>query len=66
VSSGTDEVEAGVDTEIDLLSAAWLLLLEHIRLVLIVKELDDWLPGVAVVDIVAEAGCVNNGQSDWR
>ena len=66
VTSWADEVEAGVDTEIDLLGTAWLLLLEHIRLMLIVKELDNWLPGVAVVDIVAEAGCVNNGQSHLR
>lgn len=64
MSGRADEVEAGVDTEIDLLCTAWLLLLEHIRLMLIVKELDNWLPGVAVVDIVAKARCVDDGQSD--
>lgn len=66
VSGWADEVETGVDTEIDLLGTAWLLLLEHIRLVLVVKEFDNWLPGIAVVDIVAKAGGVNNGQSNFR
>lgn len=32
---------------------------------LVVKELDDGLPGVAVVDIVTEARRVNDGQADW-
>lgn len=31
---------------------------------LIVEELDDWLPGITVVHIVAEARCVNDGQAD--
>lgn len=64
MSSRADKIEAGVDTEIDLLCAARLLLLQHIRLMLVVEKLDNWLPGVAVVDIVAEAGCVNDGQTD--
>jgi hypothetical protein len=33
-----------MDTKIDLLSSAGLLLLEHIRLMLVVKELNDGLP----------------------
>jgi hypothetical protein len=31
---------------------------------LIVKELDDGLPGIAVVDIVSEAGGINDGQTN--
>jgi hypothetical protein len=32
--------------------------------VLVVEELDDGLPGVAVVDIVTESGSVDDGQSN--
>lgn len=64
MSGWADKVETGVNTEIDLLGTAWLLLLEHIRLMLIVKEFNNWLPGIAVVDIVAKAGSVDNGQSN--
>lgn len=53
-----------MDTEINLLGAARLLLLQHVRLVLIIEELDNRLPGIAVVDIVAEARCVNDSQTD--
>ena len=61
VAGGSDKVETGVDTEIDLVAAAGLLLLEHVRLVLVVEELDDGLPRVAVVDVVAKAGRVDDG-----
>jgi hypothetical protein len=66
VARGADEVQTSMDTEVDLVSAAWLLLLQHVRLVLVVEELDDGLPRVAVVDIVAESRRVNDGQSDWE
>lgn len=61
VAGRADEVQAGMDTEVNLLLANWLLLLKHVRLVLVVKELDDGLPGIAVVDIVAEAGSIDDG-----
>ena len=44
VAGRANEVQACVHTEIDLLSAARLLLLEHVALVLVVEELNDWLP----------------------
>ena len=66
MSGGADEVQAGVNTEIDLVYSAGLLLLQHIRLMLVIQELDNWHPGVAVVDIVAEARGVNNGQADCK
>jgi hypothetical protein len=44
VAGGADEVEAGMNTEIDLLGSAWLLFLEHVRLMLVVEELNDGLP----------------------
>lgn len=61
-----DEVQAGVDTEINLLRTLGLLLLEHVRLVLVIEELNDGLPRVAVVDVVAEAGRVDNREADCK
>ena len=65
VTGWTDEIEAGMDTEIDLFLAHWLLLLEHVRLMLVIEELNDGLPRIAVVDVVAKAGCVDNSKSHW-
>ena len=62
--SRTDEVQAGVDAHVELLLARRLLLLPHVRLVLVVDEVDDRRPAIAVVDIVAEAGRVDDGQPD--
>lgn len=64
VSSGADKVQTGVHTHVDLVRSAGLLFLEHVRLVLVIQELDDRLPGVTVVDIVTEAGGINNGQAN--
>lgn len=66
VARGADKVKTGVDTEVDLVGTAWLLLLKHVRLVLVVEELDDGLPRVTVVDIVAESGRVDDGKSDCK
>jgi hypothetical protein len=44
VTSRPDEVQTGVDTEVDLVGTAGLLLLEHVRLVLVVNELDNRHP----------------------
>ncbi|KAI6755223.1 hypothetical protein HG531_004329 [Fusarium graminearum] len=60
VAGRADKVQAGMDTEINLVLTAGLLLLEHVRLVLVVEELDDGHPRVAVVDIVAESGGIDN------
>jgi hypothetical protein len=65
VAGGADEVEARVHAEVDLLGPARLLLLQHVRLMLVVEELDDGLPGVAVVDVVAKARGVDDGQANW-
>ncbi|KAH9822081.1 hypothetical protein Tdes44962_MAKER04756 [Teratosphaeria destructans] len=64
VTGRADEVQAGVHTEVDLLGTAWLLLLKHVALVLVVQKLDDWLPAVAVVHVVSEAWGVDDGQAD--
>lgn len=63
MASWADEVQASVDTEVDFVVAARLLLLEHVGLVLVVEELDDGHPRVAVVDIVAKARGVDDGQA---
>lgn len=60
-----DEVQASVHTEIDLVLPARLLLLEHVGLMLVVEKLDDGHPRIAVVDIVAETGCVDHCQADY-
>lgn len=64
VASGTDEVETGVHTQIDLVRTAGLLLLKHVGLVLVIQELDDGLPRVTVVDIVAKSRGINDRQTD--
>ena len=57
-----NEVQARVHPEVNLLLALRLLLLAHVRLVLVIDEVDDGGPRVAVVDVVAEAGGVNDGE----
>lgn len=66
VACWTDEVQASVDTQVDLVISAGLLLLQHVGLVLVVEEFDDGHPRVSVVDIVAESRGVDNGQADWK
>ena len=64
MASRADEVQTGVDTEIDLLLTARLLLLEHVGFVLVVEELDDGHPRVTVVDVVSESRGINDGQAN--
>lgn len=66
VACWANEVQASVDTQVDLVISAGLLLLQHVGLVLVVEELDDGHPGVPVVDIVAESRGVDNSQADWK
>jgi hypothetical protein len=66
VSGGADEVQAGVHTHIDLVCTAGLLLLQHVRLMLVVEELNNRLPGIAVVDVVTESGGIDHSQADYR
>jgi len=66
VSGRANEVKAGMNTQVDLVLSPGLLLLQHIRLVLVIQEFDDWHPRVTVVDIVPKARCVDNGQTDFE
>lgn len=65
MSGWSDEIQTCVDTEIDLVNTAGLLLLQHIRFMLIVQELDNRHPRIAIVDIVSKSRCINNGQTDF-
>jgi len=59
-----DEVQASVNTKITLLAALGLLLLNHVRLMLVVNEVDDGRPRVAVVDVVTKPRSVYHGEFD--
>ena len=62
----SNEIEAGMNAEINLLSATGLLFLQHVGLVLIVQKLDDRLPGVTVVDVITETRSIDYGQTNCR
>jgi hypothetical protein len=55
-----------VDTKVTLLATLGLLLLNHVRLMLVVNEVDDGGPRVAVVDIVTETGGVDYSELDLK
>lgn len=64
MSGGSDEIEAGMDTQVDLIDPSRLLLLEHVGFMLVIEEFDDWHPRIAVVNIIAESRCIDNCQAD--
>jgi hypothetical protein len=64
VSGGSDEIQACMDTHVNLVGSAGLLLLKHVRLMLVVQEFDDRLPRITVVHVVSKAGGINNGEAD--
>ena len=66
MASGPDEVQASMDTEVDLVLATGLLFLKHVGLMLVVEEFDNGHPRIAVVDVVAEARGINNGQANYK
>lgn len=55
-----DEVQAGVHPQVDLVLSLGLLFLTHVCLMLIVNEVYDRCPRVAVVDVVAKSRRVND------
>ena len=62
MASGSNEVQARVDAQVNLVVPLGLLLLAHVRLVLVVDKINDGSPRVAVVDVVTEAGGVDDGE----
>jgi hypothetical protein len=59
-----NEVEASMNPQVCFLFSLWLLLLAHVSFMLVVNELNNWEPGVAVVDIVSKSGGVNDREFD--
>ena len=66
VTSRPNKIQASMNTKITLLAALGLLLLNHVCLMLVVNEVDDGRPRVAVVDIVTKTGSVNDGELDFE
>lgn len=66
MASGTNEVKTDVDAQVDSIVATGLLLLQHIRLVLVVEELNDGLPRVSIVDIISESRRVDDSEANLR
>ena len=60
--SWPNEIQARMHPEVNLILPLGLLLLPHIRLMLVVNEIDNRCPRVAVVDVVAEAGGVDDSE----
>src|SRR2546423_14290969 len=52
--------------KINLVHTSWLLLLQHVGLMLVVKELNNWHPRITVVDIVPKAGRVDNSKAYYE
>jgi len=65
VTSRPDKVKASMNTKVNLVGTAGLLLLEHVRFMLVVQELNDWHPRITVVDIISETGCVDDSEADY-
>ena len=59
-----NEVEAGMNAQVSLVLSLRLLLLAHVCLMLVVNKLDNWEPGVAVVDVVSKSRGIDDGQLD--
>lgn len=53
-----------MNPEVNLFVALGLLFLAHICFVLVINEVDDWRPGIAVIDIVTKSGGIDDGKFD--
>ena len=59
-SAGLEEVKTSMDPQVLLVGTKRLLLLAHEGLMLVVDEINDRRPAIAIVDVVAEARCVDD------
>ena len=64
MTGGPDEVQASMNAKIALLAALGLLLLNHVRLMLVVNEVDNRRPRVPIVDVVTKARGINDSKLD--
>ena len=62
VASGPNEIQACVDTQVDLFDPLGLLLLAHVCLMLVVNKVDNGSPRVAVVDVVTKSRAVDHSK----
>lgn len=60
----SDEEQARMYAEVALLRSLWLLFLPHVYFVLVVNEINNGSPRVAIVDVVSKTRRVNHGQFD--
>lgn len=63
VASRTNEVETGMDSQINLVNSPGLLLLQHVGLMLVIQELNDGHPGISIVDVVTKSRRVDHRQA---
>lgn len=63
MTSRLNEVDTGVDTVVDNVHAVDLVLGIQVSIEALLDVLDDWAPGVIVVDKVTKAGGVNDSQA---
>ncbi len=61
----SDEVQTGMNSEINFINATRLLLLKHVRLMLVVQKLDNWHPRIAVVHIIPKSRRVNDRKANY-
>jgi hypothetical protein len=64
VTGRLNEVNAGVDAVVDNVAAVDLVLGLEVGIETLLDVLDNWAPGVIVVDEVTESGGVNNAQAE--
>lgn len=64
MSGRSDKEQASMDAKITLLCTFRLLFLSHVDFVLIIYEVDNRCPRVAVVDIVTKSRSVNDSEFD--
>lgn len=65
MAGGPDEVETGMYTQVNFVGTAGLLFLKHVGLMLVVDELDNGHPRIAVIHVVSEAGSIDDGQANY-
>lgn len=65
MTGGSDEIQTRMDTKVNFVGTARLLLLKHVGFVLVVQEFDDRHPRVSVVHVISETRCVDDGETDY-
>lgn len=64
VACRLNEIDTCMNTVVDDVHAVDLILCLEICIESLLNVLNDWSPGIVVVDKITKAGCVDNGQSE--